>query len=171
MWSHGDGSGTEVEQPLIPLAAVLGRGSNWQSFPTFWTVTIMEPLTEQRRVSGPVVYGFLRLVGLSAARQRALTTAINEYCKSHELTLGGMFTERCTSTAAAFTGLLQVLKIPGSYGVVLPAPSHLGPRELALDRQRLIDAAGAHLLFVRGAHRIQQASRRPERAPALEAES
>lgn len=86
----------------------------------------MEPLTGQCRVSGPVVYGFLRLLGPSAARQRALTTAIDEYCKSHEFTLGGMFTERFTSTAAAFTGLLQVLKVPGSYGRLSQRPPTWG---------------------------------------------
>ncbi|RXS80560.1 hypothetical protein EST92_17425 [Streptomyces sp. TM32] len=131
----------------------------------------MEPLTEQRKVRGPVVYGFLRLVGHSAARQQALTIAVIEYCKIHELTLGGLFTERCTSTAAAFTGLLQALQVPGCYGVVLPAPSHLGPKEIALDRTQRLDAAGARLLLVRGTRRGQPAGLRPERGPVLEAES
>lgn len=38
----------------------------------------MEPLTEHRRVSGPVVFGFLRLVQVSAARQEALMASLAE---------------------------------------------------------------------------------------------
>ncbi|MFF0630297.1 hypothetical protein [Streptomyces sp. NPDC004296] len=131
----------------------------------------MEPLTEQRKVSGPIVYGFLRLAGHSPARQQALTATVIEYCRTHELTLAGLFTERCASTAAAFTGLLQALQVPGSYGVVLPAPSHLGPKKIALERMRRLDAAGARLLLVRGTRQGPRAGLQPARGPVLEAES
>ncbi|GFH35953.1 hypothetical protein [Streptomyces pacificus] len=47
----------------------------------------MEPLTEHRPVSGPVVYGFLRLVRVSQARKDALVASLAEYCRSHELQL------------------------------------------------------------------------------------
>jgi hypothetical protein len=112
----------------------------------------MDPLTEQRPVSGPVVYGFLRLARASAARQAALTATLAEYCKQHELQLSGIFTERdavAGPSSAAFTGLLDVLALSGVYGVVAPTASHIGPRAIARSRGRQIEAAGARLLLVR----------------------
>lgn len=112
----------------------------------------MEPLTEHRQVSGPVVYGFLRLVRVSSARQAALAASLTEYCRSHELQLSGLFTDRDVSSgpdSAAFTGLLDVLALPDVYGVIAPAMSHLGPKAIAAERERRIEAAGSRLLLVR----------------------
>ncbi|MFI5704835.1 hypothetical protein ACIOUE_39235 [Streptomyces xanthochromogenes] len=122
----------------------------------------MEPLTEHRGVSGPVVYGYLRLVRVSPARQMALNEALAEYCRQHELTLSGVFTERDTGSgpSAAFTGLIDVLELPDTYGVVLPAPSHLGPKDIAATRQAQITASGARLLLVRGPGRRRPAGHR-----------
>ncbi|MEU8580547.1 hypothetical protein [Streptomyces abikoensis] len=144
----------------------------------------MEPLTEHRLVSGPVVYGFLRLVNASTAREAALKRSLAEYCRQHELSLSGVFTERvATVNSAAFTGLMDALGVPGTYGVVLPSASHLGPRAIAIARGRRIAASGARLLLVRKelpgpsrrrrpGHGGSQARRRGHgSAPALEAES
>ncbi|MGW3656928.1 hypothetical protein ACWD6R_15085 [Streptomyces sp. NPDC005151] len=112
----------------------------------------MEPLTEHRLVSGPVVYGFLRLVRVSEARQEALVASLAEYCRNHELELSGVFTEREAGAgpgSAAFTGLLDVLALPDVYGVLAPAASHLGPRAIAAERGRRIEAVGSRLLLVR----------------------
>ncbi|MEU2668887.1 hypothetical protein ABZ622_08430 [Streptomyces sp. NPDC007164] len=112
----------------------------------------MEPLTEHRPVSGPVVYGFLRLVRVSPARQEALVASLTEYCRSHELQLSGLFTDREVSGAAssaAFTGLLDVLALPVVHGVIAPAMSHLGPKAIAVERERRIEAAGSRLLLIR----------------------
>ncbi|WP_326688407.1 hypothetical protein OIE63_15420 [Streptomyces sp. NBC_01795] len=111
----------------------------------------MEPITELRPVNGPVVYGYLRLPRASGARREALATALAEYCRQHELSLSGLFTERGDWGRAtpAFAGLLDVLGLPDVYGVVLPAASHLGPRGTATDRRRRIEGAGARLLLVR----------------------
>jgi hypothetical protein len=112
----------------------------------------MELLTEHRRVSGPIVYGFLRLVRVSPARQAALVTSLAEYCHSHELQLSGIFTDRYTGvapTSAAFTGLLDVLALPNVYAVTAPAISHLGPKTVAAERGRRIEAVGSRLLLVR----------------------
>ncbi|MEV5874274.1 recombinase family protein [Streptomyces sp. NPDC052101] len=114
----------------------------------------MEPLTEHRLVSGPVVYGFLRLARVSKARQEALTDSLTEYCRSHELQLSGVFSDREVSAgpaSAAFTGLLDVLAMPDVYGVVVLAASHLGPKAIAAERGRRIEAAGSRLLLVRPA--------------------
>ncbi|MEU7178995.1 MULTISPECIES: hypothetical protein [Streptomyces] len=112
----------------------------------------MEPLTEHRAVSGPVVYGFLRLIRVSRARQDALVASLAEYCRSHELQLSGVFTDRAAGAgfmSPAFTGLLDVLVLPDVYGVVAPAMSHLGPKAIATERERQIESAGARLLLVR----------------------
>ncbi|MBT2383578.1 hypothetical protein [Streptomyces sp. ISL-11] len=145
----------------------------------------MEPLTEHRRVSGPVVYGFLRLINISDARQAALSASLAEYCHQHELSLCGVFTE-CTTVvpSGAFTGLMDVLELPDTYGVVLPAMSHLGPRAIATGRGKRIAAAGARLLLVRGDKKpspphhglsgpagVLSRHRGRGPAPALEAES
>ncbi|MEU1867838.1 hypothetical protein [Streptomyces gardneri] len=138
----------------------------------------MDPLTEHRGVSGPVVYGFLRLVRVSAARQDALHDALTEYCRRHEVALHGVFTERTAGSeqSAAFTGLLDVLDLHGTYGVVLPALSHLGPKAIAAPRQARITTSGARLLLIRGPRPAASslAEPRPDRvrrrspAPALD---
>ncbi|MHC3430102.1 hypothetical protein [Streptomyces sp. DT18] len=113
----------------------------------------MEPLTEHRLVSGPVVYGFLRLIRVPRARQNALVASLAEYCRAHELRLSGLFTERDATRAAsaAFNGLLDALALPDVYGVVVPAMSHLGPKAVAVERGRRIECTGARLLLVRRA--------------------
>ncbi|MER5465449.1 hypothetical protein ABT010_33120 [Streptomyces sp. NPDC002668] len=147
----------------------------------------MEPLTEHRGVNGPVVYGFLRLVNVPAAREIALSASLAEYCRQHELLLSGVFTDRTPTgglASAAFTGLLDVLVLPDGYGVVLPALSHLGPKAIAAERERQLEAAGARLLLVRGPRKPCPAGHRhssppggpsrrrsPGPAPALDAET
>ncbi|MFE7780078.1 hypothetical protein ACFU5I_03180 [Streptomyces libani] len=139
----------------------------------------MDPLTEHRPVNGPIVYGFLRLPRKAAARQTALTGALAEYCRSHELVLGAIFIERGRITSApdaAFTGLLDVLDLPDVYGVVLPAASHLGPKPIAAERRRQITGSGKRLMLVRGSrttHRSPDRARRgtPGPTPALDAET
>ncbi|MFF7530527.1 hypothetical protein ACIP6Q_12400 [Streptomyces bobili] len=147
----------------------------------------MEPLTEHRGVNGPVVYGFLRLVNVPTAREIALSVSLAEYCRQHELLLSGVFTDRTATggpTSAAFTGLLDVLTLPDTYGVALPAASHLGPKALAAERERQLEAVGARLLLVRGTRRPRPAGHRhasppggpsrrrsPGPAPALDTET
>ncbi|MER5359155.1 hypothetical protein [Streptomyces sp. NPDC002785] len=119
----------------------------------------MEPLTEQRPVSGPVVYGFLRLVRVPVARQAALIASLAEYCRGHELQLCGVFADGGNNTAA-FTGLLDVLALPDVYGVVVPSRSHLGPQGMAAERGQRIEGAGARLLMVRRDLSTRSAGRR-----------
>ncbi|MFF3276415.1 hypothetical protein ACFYWU_36590 [Streptomyces chrestomyceticus] len=131
----------------------------------------MEALTEHRPVNGPLVYGFLRLAPTATARQAALTDALAEYCRSHELVLGGLFVERGTGASAhtaAFTGLLDALALPDAYAVVLPA-SHLGPRPIAAERKRQITGStGAQLLLIRdGKKALRRAKPSSGRDPRL----
>ncbi|CCK28306.1 hypothetical protein BN159_3927 [Streptomyces davaonensis JCM 4913] len=111
-----------------------------------------EPLTERRPVTGPRVFGYLRHVTGGAARHTALTGCITEYCRRHELTLCGVFTDREPAVAfrsPAFVGLLDALELPDTYGTVTPALGHLGPRPVAAERKRRISATGARLITVR----------------------
>ncbi|MFJ9085852.1 hypothetical protein ACIRL3_25860 [Streptomyces sp. NPDC102384] len=142
----------------------------------------MQPLTENRPVSGLAVYGLLRLVRVSQARQDALVSSLAEYCRSHELQLSGVFTDRDTTAgpeSAAFTGLLDVLALPEVYGVLAPAMSHLGPKAIATARKRRIEAAGSRLLLVRkpytALHSVSRSGpvrrRRPGSTRVLDSES
>ncbi|WP_435058117.1 hypothetical protein [Streptomyces sp. bgisy060] len=111
----------------------------------------MDLLTEHRPVNGPVVYGFLRLVRVTQARQDALVAALAEYCRTHELNLSGVFSDReaTAGSSPAFTGLLDVLALPNVYGALSPALSHLGPKAVVTERVRRIEAAGSRLLLIR----------------------
>ncbi|MER6140848.1 hypothetical protein ABT174_12395 [Streptomyces sparsogenes] len=115
----------------------------------------MEQITERRLVNGPYVYGYLRRTS-SQARHAALADSLVEYSRQHELTLCGLFTEWGTVTevrSAAFVGLLDVLALPDTYGVVLPARSHLGPKSIVAERERQIAQTNARLIVVRSAKR------------------
>ncbi|GAA3306087.1 hypothetical protein [Nonomuraea dietziae] len=113
-----------------------------------------EPLTEQRPMPGPVVYGYIRLLRSAPARRHALRDALAEYCRQHELQLAGVFTDR--GGEAAFAGLLDVLRVSSTYGVVLPALEHLGPQQVAPQRARRITDVGARLLLVRGRRMVER---------------
>lgn len=129
----------------------------------------MELLTEHRPVNGPLVYGFLHLVKTTAGRATALTAALTDYCRLHELLLGAVFTERVApdetppgepARSAAFTALLDVLALPGVYGVVLPAASHLGPRAVAAARHIQLAEAGTRVLLLRPPNRSRASADR-----------
>ncbi|MGW1073909.1 hypothetical protein [Streptomyces sp. NPDC002537] len=114
----------------------------------------MELITERRRVNGPYVYGYLRRTASGAARHTALADSLAEYCRQHELTLCGLFTERGATAevnSPTFAGLLDVLALPDAYGVILPARSHLGPQRIAAERERRIDALSTRLIVIRAA--------------------
>ncbi|MFW6692962.1 hypothetical protein [Streptomyces sp. MAR4 CNX-425] len=84
----------------------------------------------------------------------ALAASLAEYCRQHELTLCGLFTERGAVTevrSPAFVGLLDVLELPDTYGVVMPARTHLGPKRCAAERERQLAQTSARLIVVRSA--------------------
>ncbi|WP_405907718.1 hypothetical protein OG742_22620 [Streptomyces sp. NBC_00828] len=111
-----------------------------------------EPITERRSVAGPHVFGYVRHITGGLARHAALVDCLTEYCRRHELTLCGVFTDREPTVAIrspAFVGLLDTLELPDAYGAVLPARSHLGPRRIATERERQIVVTSTRLLVVR----------------------
>lgn len=109
-------------------------------------------ITERRSVACPQVFGYLRHVTASPARHAALVGCLTEYCRQHELTLCGVFTDHEATVAirsTAFVGLLDALELPDTYGAVFPALSHLGPKRVASERQRQIAATDTRLIAVR----------------------
>ncbi|WP_241740904.1 hypothetical protein [Streptomyces sp. L2] len=109
-------------------------------------------ITERRPVAFPQVFGYLRHVTGGLPRHAALVDCLTEYCDRHELALCGVFTERDSAViirSPAFVGLLDVLELPDAYGAVVPALSHLGPKDLGSERKRQITAIGARLIVVR----------------------
>ncbi|WP_316762542.1 hypothetical protein [Streptomyces herbicida] len=111
-----------------------------------------ELITERRPVAFPQVFGYLRHVTSGPARHAALIGCLAEYCGRHELSLRGVFTDREVAVAVrspAFIGLLDALGLPDTYGVVVPALSHMGPKHIAGPRRRQIAATGIRLIVVR----------------------
>jgi len=86
------------------------------------------------------------------ARHAALVDCLTEYCRRRELTLGGVLTDRDATVAirsAAFVGLVDALQLPDTYGALVPALSHLGPKGIGAERRRQITATSTRLLVVR----------------------
>ncbi|MFF7976727.1 hypothetical protein [Streptomyces sp. NPDC007905] len=111
-----------------------------------------ELITERRPVAFPQVFGYLRHITGGLARHAALVECLTEYCSRHELNLGGVFTDRDATVAirsAAFVGLVDALQVPDTYGVVVPALSHLGPKGIGAQRRRQLTATSTRLLVVR----------------------
>lgn len=112
-----------------------------------------EPLTERRPAFGPYVYGYLKHGRDRPTRRLALAESLALYCSQHELTLCGVFTDADVTDrdigSAAFTGVLDVLALPDTYGLVIPARSHLGPRRVAAARVRQLIGLDVRLMVVR----------------------
>ena len=113
----------------------------------------MEPITEQRQVPGPVVYGYLRMAAPSRARRAALSRALAAYCDQHELVLAAVFTDSGDDRmrAPGFAGLLDAITATASYGVVMPTRAHLGSGQAAGQRSAAIAGAGMRLMLVHDA--------------------
>jgi hypothetical protein len=110
-----------------------------------------ELITERRSVAFPRVFGYLHHVSGGLARHTALVDCLTEYCRQHELSLCCLFTDRLTADvrSPAFVGLLDSLELPDTYGTVVPALSHLGPRRVAAARKQQIKATSTRLIVVR----------------------
>lgn len=111
-----------------------------------------ELITERRPVTGPHVFGYIRHVTGGQARHAALVDCLTEYCRRHELTLCGVFTDleaTVTVRSPAFVGLLDALELPDTYGTVIPVLSHLGPKRTASERKRQMAATSTRLIVVR----------------------
>jgi hypothetical protein len=108
-------------------------------------------LTEHRPVPRPDVCGFLRLTRTTRGRRLALSSVLDDYCRTHELRMAALFVEHASDDfySPAFVGLLDTLALADAYGVVVPSLAHLGPSRTATERARIILGAGARLMQVR----------------------
>lgn len=108
-------------------------------------------ITERRQVPGPVVYGYLLLTAACRTRRAVLSRALAEFCDQHELALAAVFTDVGDDTVQApgFTGLLDVLTMEPSYGVVIPTRAHLGHGRAAGSRLAVIAGTGRRLMLIR----------------------
>jgi hypothetical protein len=109
-------------------------------------------ITERRPVTDLQVFGYVRHVTGGLARHAALVDCLADYCRRHELTLCGVFTDRDASLAVrspAFVGLLDALELPDTYGAVIPALGHLGPKRIVVERKRQITATNTRLVVIR----------------------
>jgi hypothetical protein len=100
----------------------------------------MGPITEQRQVPGPVVYGYLLLTATCQTRRAALSRALAGYCEQHELALGAVFTDTGDDTVQA----------PGFTGLVIPTRAHLGHGRASGSRLAVIVGTGRRLMLIRG---------------------
>jgi hypothetical protein len=115
-------------------------------------VTMDDEVITERPVAFPKVFGYLRYAAGGPARHAALADCLAEYCRQHELTLCGVFTDRQAAMALhspAFVGLLNALELPDTYSAVVPALSHLGPERLVPERMRQIAEKGTRLIVIR----------------------
>jgi hypothetical protein len=128
-----------------------------------------ELITERRPVAFPQVFGYLRHITGGLVRHAALVDCLTEYCRWHELALCGVFTDRDATVAIrspAFVGLVDALELPDTYGAVVPALSHLGPKRISTERKRLITATGSRLIVVRSLQPATRPALLSVRAPA-----
>ncbi len=111
-----------------------------------------------------VIYGYIRLARRNLARRIGLLVELCVHCEQHGLALATVFTEygdARTERPAAFVGLLDVLALAGTHGVIISAGSHLGRGEVAAARRRSIARTGAQLLIVHSPQRAR--SEQPQR--------
>lgn len=129
-----------------------------------------EPVTELRRCEWPIVYGYLRLHAPNQARRDSLHTVLSTYCVHHELRLATVFSDHdatLDSRDAGFVGLLDVLELDGTYGVVIPSRGHLGRARVAPERIAEIARTKTRLMVVRERHNLttRAAQQRPRTRP------
>lgn len=79
----------------------------------------------------PIVYGYLRVPVDQLGRALRLEGVLAAFAGEHALQLGATFMDRTTSEDTfhrpGFTALLDVLRLPGTAGAVIPDWHHLSP--------------------------------------------
>lgn len=124
------------------------------------------PQGEPTALPPRVLYGYVRVVRGDVERAATLKADLFAFCRTYGYMLGTVFTDwGVEDTALArpgFSSLLDVCKLVGSHGVLVPARSHLSGHEdtrLLLERQ--IRRTGAQLVV---AAEIMAHGARPEPA-------
>lgn len=100
-----------------------------------------------------ILYGYVRVVRGGDERARSLRQELLEFCRSNEFMLGTVFTdwgvEDSDIARPAFSSLLDVCQLVGSYGVLVPTREHLSATEATLELlTRQIRRTGSKLIAV-----------------------
>jgi hypothetical protein len=94
------------------------------------------PAEEPSQLPPRVLYGYVRVVRGDTERAAALKADLLSFSRSYGYMLGTVFTDwGIEDTAIArpgFSSLLDVCKLVGSHGVVVPARSHLSTHDETL---------------------------------------
>jgi hypothetical protein len=103
--------------------------------------------------SGRVVYGYIRVAVGDEIAVGILKADLLLFCRSNNFMLSTVFTDIDVDDSAVvrpgFTALLDVCKLVGSYGVVVPSYRHLSSFVSTLEFLKLqIKRTGAHLIVV-----------------------
>lgn len=109
------------------------------------------PADEPTQLPPRVLYGYVRVVRGDKERAAALKADLLAFCRAYGYMLGTVFTDwGVDDTAVArpgFSSLLDVCKLVGSHGVVVPAQSHLSTHDETLAvLQRQIQRTGVQLI-------------------------
>ncbi|WP_051793384.1 recombinase family protein [Kibdelosporangium aridum] len=97
---------------------------------------VSRPGGEPSQLPPRVLYGYVRVVRGDTARAAALKAELLTFCHSYGYMLGTVFTDYGVEDTAiarpGFSSLLDVCKLVGSHGVVVPARSHLSTHDETL---------------------------------------
>ena len=112
-----------------------------------------EPTRRVMQNEGPLVYGYL-LAGTPDEIQIGLwRKEIGYFCRGHGYRLALVFVDRGVPhdhvTRPGFTGLLDVLALEGSHGVVVPNIEHLSTdNDVAAVLRRLVRHTASQLIVI-----------------------
>lgn len=99
----------------------------------------------------PMVYGYLRAEEPDESEIAVLRKEMNRLCAAHGYRLGVVFCDRGvaddTIARTGFTRLLDVLRLPGAHGVVVPTLGHVSSDELVRGALvGMVERTGARLI-------------------------
>jgi hypothetical protein len=110
------------------------------------------PPTEEPNKPPPrVLYGYLRMINGDDKRATTLKADLLTFCRTHGFMLGTVFTDWGVEDRAiarpGFSSLLDVCRLIGSHGVLVPTQSHLSTHsETLATLTRQIQRTGAKLI-------------------------
>jgi hypothetical protein len=123
--------------------------------------------------SPQLVYGYLRLDEDDQESAGGLYAEIDAFAATEQLIVGGIFTDWDVADDAfqrpAFSGLLDVLRLPSSHGAVIAAWQHLSaiPDEMR-HLLRQVCRTGSRLYVVRDGQEWAAGEGEPDSAPMLD---
>ncbi|SMD14608.1 recombinase family protein [Kibdelosporangium aridum] len=111
------------------------------------------PTGESSQLPPRVLYGYVRVAQGDRERAAALKTDLMAFCQTYGYMIGTVFSdfgvEDSDVARPGFSSLLDVCRLVGSYGVVVPSRTHLSAHEETLAvLLRQIRRTGAKLIAI-----------------------